>query len=197
MVGGRERQGIFERNPAIGKENYVVALKRGEVYTVRVENYSGQIACLRLLVDGLNTLPEKYLEKGISTVEVAPRVNLSQARHWVLDPNPPNSQRRNVWGINGFVTETGVQGKLREFKVVDAESSVAARKSFTDQIGLITAAFYRREIPRTYAGSSIGSARPGAGTGFGEERQADLRERTDVRPGDLWAVINIRYVLDE
>ena len=102
-----------------------------------------------------------------------------------------------MWGINGFVTETGVQGKLREFKVVDADTSVAARKNFTDQIGLITAAFYHREKPFETDGGMIAGAAPGAGTGFGQEQEANLAERRDIRPGDLWAVINIRYVLQE
>lgn len=95
-----------------------------------------------------------------------------------------------------------MQGKLLEFKVVDADASVAARKNFTDQIGLITAAFYHKYVPPAYDDerSMITSgARPGAGagTGFGREQQQNLDVRAYVKPGDLWAVINIRYVLQE
>jgi hypothetical protein len=196
LVDGRERAGKFEKNKETGREEYVVRLAPGEVYSVWVANNLGRKACMRLLVDGLNTLPQKHLDKGVQTLEVAARVNLDDARHWVLDP-----EVSRVNSIGGFVTETGVQGKLREFKVVDAEASIAARKNFTEQIGLITAAFYEvYEEPRgaaIVAGQALGSAVDGAiGTDFGEERT----ERLDVREekcGELWGVVHIRYLRAE
>ncbi len=196
MVASKERQGVFERNAATGREEYVVGLKPGEVYSLWVENRTGQVACMRLLVDGLNTLPEKVMEKGIQTYETAPRVNISKARHWVLDPRQSMARSQSLWAINGFVTQTGEQGQMREFKIVDADASVAARKSFTDQIGLITAAFYHEYEPPKQSNHIAGSA-PGVGTGFGNTVEFNGKERRDVRPGDLWAVINIRYVLQE
>ncbi|MFZ5830937.1 MAG: caspase family protein [Planctomycetota bacterium] len=174
VVGGQPRKPTFKGN------DMYVPVRKGETYEVWIENLSDQVVMLRLLVDGLNTLPQEEGEaKGIDTYVVAPRVNLDDARAWVLDP-----KQTRRWAIRGFVTETGAQGKLREFKVVDADASLAARRQFTDDIGIITAAFY-----------STSEARGGTyGTGFGAERGEDLTERNDRRVGNLLSVIHIRYV---
>ncbi|HEY2841421.1 MAG TPA: caspase family protein [Pirellulales bacterium] len=171
MVNGQERKGAFRGN------DMIVTLRQGETYQIRIENKSRELVHMRLLVDGLNTLPEKEKDtKGIETFAVAPRVNLSDARAWVLDPAVSS-----VFAVAGFVTETGVQGKLREFTVVDANQSLAARQKFTDQIGLITAAFY----------APAGGSR-GVGTTGGREQTADLTERQG-KVGDLLGVVHIRY----
>jgi len=88
--------------------------------------------------------------------------------------------------LEGFATETGANGKLREFTIVDADQSLAARRQFTDQIGLITAAFY----------APAGNARgPGmVGIAPGRVVAANLKEKKAPPPGNLLAVINIRYV---
>ena len=172
MVGGQERKGTFRGNDCF------VTLRKGEVYEIWVENGSGQIVLLRLLVDGLNTLPEKEDTKGVQTYVVGKRVNLDDARHWEL--NPAFSK---VFAIRGFVTATETQGKLREFVVVDADSSLAVRQKFTDQIGLITAAFYvPASVPRK------------VGTGLGNERGEEFARSKDLKPGNLLSVVHIRYV---
>lgn len=172
-VDGKERKGVFRGN------DYLVPLRVGEVYSIRVELLSGDPTYMRLLVDGLNTLPEKSAEKGIATYEVAPVVKLDEARGWILDPR---NSRRPVWEVRGFVTETGQQGKLRRFKVVDDGLSVAAQKKFTENLGLITAAFYN-------------TAQARVATGVEDfETEENLRERRGVTAGDLIGVVNIRYV---
>ncbi len=173
-VNGKVREPTFKGN------DMFVALRRGEVYEIWVENRSDQVAMLRLLVDGLSTLPQKVTDlKGIDTFEIAARVNLEDTRAWILDP-----KQARQWAVRGFVTETGTQGKLREFKVVDAAESLAARRQFTDDIGLITAAFYTASNAR---GGPIG-------TTFGKEREENISVRVDKRVGNLLSVINIRYV---
>ena len=172
-VNGEERKGVLRGN------DWFIPLRKGEVYEINVENLSGRPVLMRLLVDGLNTLPEKQQTKGITTMLVAPRVNLDKARHWILDPSVAK-----LFAIRGFVTETGAGGRLREFLVTDADQSLAARQKFTDQVGLITAAFY---LPK-------GSTRGGLGTGLGTERAEDIQERGGTQVGDLLAVVNIRYV---
>ncbi|MBI2823850.1 MAG: caspase family protein [Planctomycetia bacterium] len=170
IVNGQERKGVMRGN------DMFVTLRKGEVYSIRVENNSDQLALMRLLVDGLDTLPEKST-KGVITYEVAPRVNLEDARHWVLDP-----AQRKSWNIPGFVTETGVDGKYREFTVVDASESLAARQRFTDQIGMISAAFY----------APSGQSR-GVGTGAGREGRRDLTTRGGFQCGQLLGVVHLRY----
>ena len=182
MVDGKERQCVFKGN------NLIVPVKQGEVYQLWIENRTAQPVVMRLLIDGLNTLPEKEDTKGISTYVVGKRVNLDQARSWVLDPSDPRVVRiqgNPTWAVHGFVTATGTQGqgKLREFKIVDASQSLAARQEFTDQIGLITAAFY-----------APASGGRGVGTDLGAERTEDLREREGVEVGNLLALLHFQYV---
>lgn len=178
LVGGKERKGVFRGN------DYFVPVRKGEVYEIQVDNRSGSTVLMRLLVDGLNTLPEKEVTKGVQTFVVGKQVNLDEARHWELDP-----AQGTMFAVRGFVTQVGIQGKLREFLVTDADSSLAARQKFTDQIGLITAAFYtpvkRPSEPRP---------RGTLGTTLGQERNEQLLEGERVKPGNLLAVVHIRYV---
>lgn len=172
LFDGKERKPVFQGNEAY------IPVRKNETFQIEIENVSGQKVCMRLLVDGLNTLPEKVSTKGIETYEVAPRVSLDEARHWILDP-----AKASRFVIAGFVTETGVQGKMLEFKVVDVAESFAGRKSFTDQVGMITAAFY-----------AATSARGDLAIGGGAEVTASLDPIKDVKCGNLLGVVHLRYV---
>lgn len=189
IINGQEREGVFHGN------NYYVPVRGGEVYSVRLANKSGKKAILRLLVDGLNWLPQKLLDKGVDVMEVAPRVALSEARWSLMDPSVAPA-----FEIAGFVSATGTQGALREFKLVDAKESLAARKKFTEQVGIITAAFYEAIEPEpepSFAGSlnrSLDGAAPGLGTTTGKERQVKLEHAKKHEVGRLLAAVNIRYV---
>ncbi|MDZ4818717.1 MAG: caspase family protein [Planctomycetota bacterium] len=190
MVGGKQRMPVFKK---VGEGNEertecFLPVRAGEVLSIRVENRSGDLAMMRLLVDGLNTLPQKEVDKGVSTYVWGKRVNLADARAWILDPAKLRSKKK-VWTINGFVTDTGAQGKLREFMVVDADQSLAARQKFTDQIGLITAAFYQ-VVPTNPGNTERGGD---LGIGAGAERSADLTER-NAEIGNMLSVVHIRYV---
>lgn len=173
MIDGKERKGVFRGN------DYFVPLRKGEVYEIWLENNSDQIVLLRLLVDGLNTLPEKETTKGVTTVIIGKRVDLDQARHWELDP-----RIARVMAVRGFVTQVGPQGKIKQFTVVDADQSLAARQKFTDQIGLITAAFY---APKARPRGALGTA-------AGEERTEAIGKAHEYLPGNLLGVVHIRYV---
>jgi hypothetical protein len=170
-VGGKERAGEFRGNELF------VPLRKDEVYEVWVENHTGRLVLLRLLVDGLNTLPEKHDAKGVATYIIGKRVNLDEARHWLLRPEDGKE-----FAIRGFVTDVGPQGKLREFKVVDAAESLAARRQVTVQIGVITAAFY-----------APGGEDRGLGTAPGRLRDEKILEGEKVKVGNVLAVIHVRY----
>ena len=92
---------------------------------------------MRMLVDGLNTIPEPEGAKGVETFVWGKRANLDKARHYVLDP-----AFSRIFAVSGFATETGVAGKYREFVVRWPSTRWRQRRQFTDQIGLITVAFY-------------------------------------------------------
>lgn len=191
MVGNQERPGVSRDG------EWLVRLKKGEVYRIQVESRMDQPVFLRLLVDGLNTLPERVRSKGVE-IEAAPArapalqaawpMNLAEARAWRLEPRPPDQTGR-VYGIRGFFSKVGENAQYNEFRVVDAPRSQAARLGFATQTGMITAAFYR-PVPKT----SLAGARS-LGTALGEEyqTQTDLYRGPEI-PGPLLAVIHIRYV---
>lgn len=190
-----DRKATFDGN------NMFVPLSSGEVYRIVVEHQewlrkqhlladdtqNEQKLVVRLLVDGLNTLPQWVPTKGI-WVEGAPKkaylpaqpVNLDEARFWVL-----RASEGPLFSFSGFYTKTGQDGEYREFKVVDAHKSLAARNKFHDQIGLITAAFYAPEPT---------SGERSVGTDMGDTRKVDATEQRGVEPGNLLAVVHIRYV---
>ena len=189
MVGNQERKGVFRDG------ELHVPVKPGEVYRIQVENGKDHGLFLRLLVDGLNTLPERVWTKGVE-VEAAPRrevaaaqpVNLAEARAWWLDP-PAAGQTAAVYGVRGFFSQVGDNAKYNEFRVVDAHQSQAARIGFADQAGLITAAFYQPVPKPTRTGER------GLGTALGDEYQTQTEMyKGDNVPGPLLAVIHIRYV---
>lgn len=195
LIGNRERPLAI-----VGNQCYV-PVQDGETYEIRVENRSGQKRLMRLLVDGLNTLPEKDYDSGVMKEVSARRMSLSNARSWVLDPA---SQPPGGYGIRGFVSSTGAEGSLDRFKIVSAEKSLAAQQQFTSDIGMITAAFYAPyeppKIVRRSRDNTLGSSGPMTtgspgpfGTGRGERTQERL-ETAQAKPGNLVAVVHIRYI---
>jgi len=176
-AGSLDAKGQFqgvERPLEFRGNNAYLPVRKDEVLQIWVHNNSGQLALMRLLVDGLNTLPEIIANtaiananpmeppspapwmtrsqsdvmvdgkpKGVITCEWGAHVNLGEARPWVLDPKDEKLKGgQPTWVIDGFVTKTGEDGELRRFIVVDAEQPLAGRQQFTDQLGMITVAFY-------------------------------------------------------
>jgi len=210
---------ILVRNPFDGKmalrqprfqgNEMFMPLEQGEVYAIRITNFTGRPALMRLTVDGLNTLPEKpkSFNRGVyvvpaneqTTSESRVRVNLDAARPWVLDPAHGDTSM-----VRGFFSATGAHAKYNEFVVVDAAESRAAQQGYVQQIGLITAAFYearghlvaspgRAPLGDDPRGTGEGDSRSPVGTGEGAERDESLRQFRGVRPGNLLGVIHVRY----
>lgn len=199
---------LEERKPRFKGNDCYVRLNKGEVFEISAHHKSNQRVLLRLLIDGLNTmiedaggLPGEQLEmvevpedpknpgKGVVRKVIGKRVSLDEARPWVLDPDARVPVDQRWWGIGGFASALGTSGKVREFLVVDAKESLAAEREFTDQIGMITAAFYAPQ------GTSRGG---GTGVQAGEERDRLIRVVGGNKTcGNLLAVINIHYGEDE
>ncbi|MGD9724002.1 MAG: caspase domain-containing protein [Pirellulales bacterium] len=182
MVDGKERKGEVKGN------DYIVKLRKGEVFQIWIDDRRAdrQPAMLRLLVDGLNTLPEKLDTKGVTTVEWGKRVSLEEARTWELHPN------QEQYAIAGFVTRVDnnghadLNGEMVEFKLVDANEGLAARQKFTEQIGIITAAFYDvAGGPRRIA------------IGPGDKRRTRFDASEGYKVGNLLGVVHIHYVEGE
>lgn len=160
-VEGKRRPIEFKNGEA------VVTVARHQPFEIHVENQSSDQVMMRLLVDGFNTLPQDG--------EAMPQVHLDDARPWILEPA---FHAR----VPGFVKRTGTAGEYAEFLVVDASRSLASRRDFTEQLGLVTAAFYRPK-----------SSRRGVGVTPGALKSADFVVRQGFVPGDLLGVIQIRY----
>ncbi len=179
-----ERRGTFR-----GNECYV-RLNRDEVFHIQYRSENRVFA--KVLVDGLNTLPEKSQTKGLNVEEAvrneyrqAQPVNLVEARAW--GPLTPNKE----YVVTGFYRKVGRDGEVDEFKMVDASESLAAEAAYTDQIGLITVAFYE---PQTKPSSPADGGRGMEGVGRGNRyrTQTDIYRGPD-EPGRLLAVVSIRY----
>jgi hypothetical protein len=185
MVDGKERSGELQGN------DWIVKLRKGEVYELDIENKTPQPVAARVLIDGLNTLAEEESTKGVSTWITGKRVSLDTARFWILDPNDKDTYKANgvpTWRIPGFTStapgDTSTNTEMRRFKVVDAASSLAARRQFTDQIGLITVAFHVQE---TGGGK-------GVGTDAGDKFERKIERVKGAKAGNLIAVVHIKYV---
>lgn len=208
VVHGQPRRGKFQGN------TLYVPLREGEVYEVHAElgDQVQQTVMLRLLVDGLSTLPEKvkYPTKGAFVEAAQPmfgssappphhplylpaqRVGLDEASLWALDPG-----RSRTFAVRGFLANAE-RGLYRQFQVIDAQRLSPARREFTDQLGIITAAFYEalRSPPTVATAEKPASirARSPLGTEPGEERTEKYEPYTGIQPGKLLAVIHIRYI---
>ena len=192
VVDGQFRHPIFRGNQAF------VPLSRGETYYLVIENRADHSVFLRLLVDGLNTLPELVRPPGPFVTSLAERarsarvwlpaqrVNLAEAQAWQPQARPPG-KKAALFGCYGFYSKVGTNGRTlgSKFVVVDSQDAEATRQGFTDQLGLITAAFYR---PRPKGARGLGTA-------MGPEYECHLETYdNDTCPGNLLAVIHLRYV---
>ena len=175
-----------------------VALAKGEVFRIIMSNRSTKPVFARVLVDGLNTLPEKSSTKGVF---VEPRtrdwhgdycqaqpVNLIEAQAW--GPLEPEEE----YGVSGFFLDTGENAVFDEFKVVDAQRSLAAHSGYTDQLGIITVAFFemQKKPPPSAANPKGARGHRGVGRGNRYNTQTDVYEG-DYLPGRMLAVLHIRY----
>ena len=183
-----------------------IGLAKGEEFQIvfKAQSTEDEDVFVRVLVDGLNTLSQHqkvvtggtrgaYIvpvpDNSAGELVVAPRVSLEEARPWVVTKK--DSGKKFV--VRGFYNVDNKTDTLRRFQVVDADESVAARKNYTEQIGLITVAFYKGKLgtPTLQSRGSIG-----AGMGSVENTQV-TRYAGDKIPGDMIAVYNIRYMTSE
>lgn len=167
----------------VGNRLYV-PVSRGDHYEILVGLRGAQPLMMRLLVDGLNTLPQKIDEGQGPVLRAAPRVNIDRARSWVLDP-----QRSRQFAVRGFVQLTETAGGGQRFLVTDREDSLAARNAYTDNIGVITAAFYQ-PTDEVAKGANNGAL----GTTLGGQFVENLAEDHRFRVGREIGFISLYYV---
>jgi hypothetical protein len=142
-------------------------LKPCDKIIIRVENHSLHPVFMRLTVDGKNTLPDRDGESG----RLVPQkfVDWRKARAWYLEPALQPDQPR-VYQIRGFLSQiAGDERRDRnspqassapqfELDVADVDLFEVGQpkyinelpRSFRDQAGMLTAAFYQ-PVPRPVA----------------------------------------------
>ncbi len=207
--------GIFdvwiETRPIASEKNYAkraftfrgndcyLPLSKGEEYRILFKANCPKDVFVRVMVDGLNSIsqPQTTISKGAyveavapgssGEMVVAPRVPLEKARSWFV-----GERSSSIFPIEGFVDANGTNDTVRRFRIVDAEESVAARKNYTEQIGLITVAFYEGvESLQATRGDRIG-------TDMGDAVRIDVKPYEGNKvPGKMIAVYNIRYTTPE
>lgn len=185
------------------KRHAYVSIPQGRTYSIGIENRAGKPVFLRLLVDGLNTLPDRpLLEKrdkfeaavkdSSSKLLPAQHVSLTNARAWYCEGE--------MYEVRGFFTsfENGGTGlstdaSLRQFVVTDARSSEAATQGYFKDIGIITAAFYEPVDTEITMGTNSGNGAV-AGTRLGKELTEKVEAyRENQTAGRLLGVVHLRY----
>ncbi|MDR1141404.1 MAG: hypothetical protein LBL62_06915, partial [Planctomycetaceae bacterium] len=170
-----------------GNRTYL-PLERGDVYRIKIYNPTSEAVMVRVLVDGLNTLPEKMEEPqkvkfvAVTTTDFMQYIESLKKAGAIIAQNEANEFFRiaspsgldgaRPWivkpqkdvEIPGFFHNVGLQGGYKEFRVTESPFSVGGQTNFTDQLGLITVGFFAA-IPENLPDSQI--LERGVGTGMG------------------------------
>lgn len=182
-----------------------VPLEKEDIYRIRIKNPLSETVMVRLLVDGLNTLPEQivpppntsgditkyadYLKQtGAIVVQNAKRLfyqvaaprGLDNARSWILRPN------QNAV-IEGFYHEVGQSGYFKEFSVTDAGLSLGMQTNFTGQLGIVSIGFFRTVSAtekKTDDQNNV-QARSALGTSMGNQQYRHVRVDASIVPDKL------------
>ena len=184
------------------KRHLYYKVPQGTKYQIVFETKAKRPLFVRVLVDGLNTLPDtptlEPCRDGDSFVTPA-----SSARGRKLQAQPVNLSRAAAWYcrkdqeqfvFNGFLESVAVKdnqgkAKLREFVVTDAPASEAWKQGNTNDIGIVTVAVYspihkaQSMGPRAHSGTALGALRT---------EKIDVYSGDEV-PGELLTVIQLRY----
>lgn len=204
-------QFLRHRRPVFVGDRLYVPLEPDEVYQIRIRadldgddgrenrgktSTSPSRLALRLLVDGLNTLPEKRewdeREPSEPLYDVAKRISLERASAWSLE-------EKQELIIDGFYTEPGQNALYYPFIVRKAADAESVRNAVDGrQVGLITAAFYTtKTVPPRTRGQSTGRIGTGllsdVGTGLGCLQAGNLTVRPENEVDAFLAVLHLRY----
>ena len=176
-VNGSPVKLSYQSTPVSGTEKVrsdgVIEVENGDRIAISIRNRftaagRPQRGGMRLLLDGINSLGQQ-------------RTTLDQGPLWTLEPG-------QIYEIDGWYlpnpnAETGTNYERRPFEVVDVSDSVASREKFTEQIGLISFAFFEEGED----GRSIG-------IGEGSDITQEKLTTTEFKIGRCLAVFHIRYV---
>jgi|GEM_PF-6141448 len=211
----KNRQGEYEDREIhfIGGRAFV-ELQKNEVYQVVVRNFTNDTVGFRVLVDGMNTHPErettivpgKELPKEFSTAKsrvgklvAQKQVPLHEANFWVLKPTIKRADGTQTTGarIKGFYESLGENSTYHEFVVTDAADSEAAKSGYTNELGSITVGVYSlRSQTRAEPDRGVVSAELGElGTKKGNAGQdQEIKVFSGMEIDETKSLVYIRYV---
>lgn len=171
-----------------------VELQDGETYRIYFKNNTTETVCLRVFVDGLNTLSQDI--HGV--YQFAPRLPLEAARHYVVEGNEL-VMIQGFFGEWEFLSDTDkkqlndseqnlTKGAFyRSFIVSRSNDSLAAKKGNAAEVGTITVAVYRYETKKKEylavddKGRTRGrNSRLGTSSGQTTQSKADYAEAGEV-----------------
>ena len=209
----KNKTGVYEsREIHFINDRAYVALQKEDVYQVVLWNLTNDTVGFRLLVDGMNTLPEKAstiipgqeLPVDFSTMKSRngeyvsqKQVPLSEANFWILPPSPKREDGKlsNGAKVKGFYKTMGQNTTYREFVVSDATESKASQAGFTDELGKITVGVYSLRA-KTRGAKDLGV--DGLGTKEGEELiDKDIKGIKGMEVAETKSLIYIRYISPE
>ncbi len=153
VSGGFRVQVLVDGNPVpeyvAHGTRYIEAIK-GKEYAIRLHNPLGVRVAVALSVDGLNTIDAR-------------RTDARSAQKWVLAPYETIT-------ISGWQTN---MSQARRFYFTSEEQSYANWLGKTDNLGIVTAVFFRERMPPPSPQPTI---TPGAPHRSGEEPRAQSRD---------------------
>ena len=135
VIGDKPRKGAFFGN------SYCVPISKDEEFSIQLQNRDSDIVHVKLLIDGCDTLPRKTRRSSEYVFEPAPRIMLTEARNWTLEPANKATSPEGIYAIRGFLPSNDTAEKLIPFKV-GTKNAVRLDENSPHQLGIVTAAFY-------------------------------------------------------
>ncbi|MDO4575856.1 MAG: caspase family protein [Planctomycetia bacterium] len=193
---GSSEELTLRAGKVVGNE-YYLPLDKGEEYQIWVRNHSNQLQFIRVLVDGMNTLSQSMqaYSKGMEVVaskkpksELAPIVNLEDARAWVTEPE----QVLQLEGFYDVNNQTPKDSGLYRFELGDADESLGARKSYTEKLGRITIGIYQGVQPAVRRSATVATK-----TQAREQKEVKIYAGKLIPAEHPTVIYNLRYVSQE
>lgn len=168
-VDGKFSRGKICKND---RNKWFIPIPQGKRFVVRAKNKSDKMVLVKILADGFSTLPS-------FDGEPMPREHLADARAYYLTPD------NDRFSIEGFLTDLeSKKGKLKYFMLGDVSESYANRRKYTEQLGIISVAFYEA-VPSKRGG--------GVGIVDGGDGVTEIEYLKGFTPGNLLSVLHLRY----
>ena len=198
----KRRNQYVQVRPIYKDGKVFIPLEKGDVYRLRIHNPLTETIHARVLIDGLNTLPERiaapepvkfmavasdnemeYIESLRASGAVVVQDESGQF-YQAAAPRGLDDARTWIFApgreaiIPGFIHEVGASGNYKEFRVTDASFSVGGQTNFTSQLGLVTIGFFTAVPSEPVVTDTAGLRTVGTGMGYKYRRPVVVNDTT-------------------